>query len=517
MPRSSRHGNSYRLCLRLVIGVLDRSTHLAARRARVACCVLAVGAALSACGFTAGASADWTRFGYDAGRTNDARSGLKAGQVAGLVRRTAQLPGTVDSSPIFLGDVDVLGQKRNLLVVTTTYGRTLGLNPVTGAALWAFTPSSYGSLAGSAQISTASPVADPDKRFVYASSPDGRIHKLKLSDGSEVRSGEWPAVITRDPSHEKIASALNLSGRHVLATMGGYLGDAPPYQGKVVAIDRSTGHIAHVFNAVCSKRHVIIDPSGCFGNRAAIWGRAGAVVDPVTHDIYATTGNGPFNGRSAWGDSVLELGPGLGLRRHYTPKDQAQLEATDADLGSTSPALLPAPNGGAQAKFLLQGGKDGKLRLLRLSSSLHGITGDAGRRLGGEVQVLRTPGADVTPGAGEMFTAPAVRHGNGSTRIFIATDDGTAAYRLMDGRLHVIWRKRAGGTSPVIAGSIVWVYDRDGGLRAYRVGDGHLVRKLPAPSGHWNSPIVAAGRVYLPTGDANDHATSGSLSIYHAG
>jgi hypothetical protein len=483
----------------------------------MACCAVAACAALLAGGLTAGASADWTRFGYDAARTNAAPAGLTAAQVAGLVRRQVQLPGTVDSSPIFLGGVQVLGQKRNLLVVTTTYGRTLGLNPVTGATLWTFTPSSYNSLAGSAQISTASPVADPDKRFVYVASPDGRIRKLDLSNGAEVRSGEWPAVMTKDASHEKIASALNLSGRYVLATLGGYIGDTPPYQGKVVAIDRSTGHIARVFNALCSDRHRIIDPRTCTAKHAAIWGRAGAVVDPVAHDVYVTTGNGAFNGSTNWGDSVLRLGPGLGLKRHFTPSNQRQLEETDADLGSTSPALLPSPGGDSSTRFLLQGGKDAKLRLLSVSSSLHGVTGSAGHRLGGEVQTVSTPGADVTPGAGEMYTAPAVLHRSGSTRVFVATDDGTAAYRLKDGRLRVIWRKSAGGTSPVIAGSIVWVYDGDGGLRAYRVGDGHLVRQLSAPAGHWNSPIVANGRVYLPTGDANDHSTSGSLSIYHAG
>jgi hypothetical protein len=299
--------------------------------------------------------------------------------------------------------------------------------------------------------------------------------------------------------------------------MGGYVGDTPPYQGKVVAIDRSTGHIAHVFNALCSNHHTIIDPTTCPAKHAAIWGRAGAVVDPVTHDLYVTTGNGPFNGSSNWGDSVLQLGPGLGLKRHFTPSNQRQLEATDADLGSTSPALLPSPGGGLSTRFLLQGGKDAKLRLLRVSTSLHGVTGSAGSRLGGEVQTLSTPGANVTPGAGEMYTAPAVLHRSGSTRVFVATDWGTAAYRLANGRLHAIWRKSAGGTSPVVAGSIVWVYDRDGGLRAYRAGDGKPVGSMPAPAGHWNSPIVANGRVYLPTGDANDHATSGSLSIYHPG
>ena len=37
--------------------------------------------------------------------------------------------------------------------------------------------------AGSSQITTTSPIADPDRRFVYAASPNGLIHKLVARDG----------------------------------------------------------------------------------------------------------------------------------------------------------------------------------------------------------------------------------------------------------------------------------------------------------------------------------------------
>jgi hypothetical protein len=57
------------------------------------------------------------------------------------------------------------------------------------------------------------------------------------------------------------------------------------------------------------------------------------------------------------------------------------------------------------------------------------------------------------------------------------------------------------------------VYDPGGGLNVYRPDSGKLVRHFDLPSGHWNSPIVAGGRVYVPTGDSNDHSDSGELSI----
>jgi outer membrane protein assembly factor BamB len=453
---------------------------------------------------------DWTRFGYDAARTSRSPRGLSVAQVRRLRERRVRIDGTVDSSPIYVSRVPVRGRRHDLLVMTTSYGRTLGLDAATGAVLWRFTPRSYAAVKGSSQITNATPVLDPGRRYLYAASPDGQIHKLRVSSGRELTRGAWPASITRDATHEKIASALNIDGRRVLVTTGGYIGDAPPYQGKVAAIDRSSGRVVSVLNSLCVDRRSIIRPSSCSASDSAIWGRAGAVVDPVTHRIYASTGNGPFNGSTNWGDSVLELSAGVGgLLRHYTPVNQSRLNSEDADLGSSSPALLPAAGASRQTQFLLQGGKDSRLRLLDLGGSLHGVTGAAGRQLGGEAQSLPLPGGD-----GQLFTAPAVLHSRKQTVAFVATFSGTAAYRLAGGRLQRLWEKPTGGTSPVIAGGLLWVYDPNGGLNVYRPLSGARVRHFGAPGGHWNSPIVAGGRVYVPTGSANDHSTRGELSIF---
>jgi outer membrane protein assembly factor BamB len=451
---------------------------------------------------------DWTRFGYDAAKTNRSPRGLSAAQVGKLKEKRVTLAGMVDASPIYVSRVTVRGHKHDLLVVTTSYGRVLGLDAASGAVLWRFTPKSYDSIKGSAQITQSTPVLDPSRSFVYSISPDGHVYKLRVSSGRQVTKGGWPTPITRNPVREKGGASLNLDGGHVLATMGGYVGDQPPYQGKVVAISRSTGKVTGVFNSLCADRRRIIDPSSCGSQESAIWGRAGAVVDPHTHRIYATSSNGPFNGVTDWADTVLELSPGVGkLLRHYTPTNQKELEDTDGDLGSTSPALLPRA-GSSRTAFLLQGGKDRKLRLLSLASSLHAATGAAGKTLGGEVQTLPMPGDT------QMFTAPAVLRSKSATMTFVATNSGTAAYRLSGGKLKTVWHNSSGGTSPVIAGGLVWIYDPSGGLNVYRPKSGKLVRRLDAPAGHWNSPIVAGGRVYLPTGSANDHGTTGELSIY---
>jgi outer membrane protein assembly factor BamB len=454
---------------------------------------------------------DWTEFGYNAQRSNSgpADTGITAKNVAGVKARVVHLPGTVDSSPIELAGVHVRGRRRDVIVVTTTYGRTLALDAATGATLWQYAPADIGAYQGSAQITTATPIADPDRRYAYATTPDGLIHKLSLLTGHEITSSHWPVRVTFDPRHEKLAAALNISGPDVIAVTGGYYGDAPPYDGHVVLIDRASGRIAHIWNSLCSDRHRLIPaascPSATVRGDNAIWARAGTVVEPGSGRILVATGNGAFNGSTNWGDSVLELSPSLVLLHSWTPTDQGRLQATDGDVGSTAPALLGSG-------LALQGGKAGVLSLLALGR-LDGTTGGPSPRLGGELQDLPAPGDT------EVLTAPAVAREGARTWAFVADDSSTAAYELGTGsapRLARVWARSTPGTSPVLAGGLLYIYDPVGGrLVVSEPTSGQVLASLPAAPGHWNSPIIVGGRIVLPEGNANDHASSGTLVIYH--
>jgi hypothetical protein len=432
--------------------------------------------------------------------------------VGRLQRRVVHIDGVADSSAVELHAVRVRGHRRDVAIVTTTYGRTIAIDVGTGARLWEFVPSDIRSYEGSAQITTASPVADPDRRFVYAASPDGLIHKIRVADGRQVRAGRWPARITFSPSREKIGGALNLHGRDVIAVTGGYFGDAPVYQGHVAVIDRQTGRVTHVWNSLCSGRHHLIDPPrSCPATDSAIWARAGAVIEPGSGRILVATGNGPFNGSTNWGDSVLELTPdATRLLHNWTPANEAQLNASDTDLGSTAPALLPAVDG---RRLAVQGGKQGILDLLNLGS-LDGTTHGAGPRLGGQLQTISAPGG------GEVLTTPAVWNHGGRTYVFVANDDNTYAYVLGGGRnprLSVAWRQAPAGSSPLVAGGLLYVYDIESGKLNVRVpATGQLLASLQAGGGHWSSPIVVGGRIVLPVGGStSDAAQTGIVDIYH--
>ncbi len=471
---------------------------------------VSAGAIPSPAGPTALAAAtalsEWPEFGLNPQRSDSSEraTGITSANVAHLRRLRITLPGTVDSSPIYLHAALVDGALHETIVVTTTYGITLAIDARSGQILWKFTPPGYAGWAGSAQITTASPLLDPDGKYVYATSPNGLIHKLALTDGSEDREGAWPVSVTRDPTHEKLGAALNIDGPDLLVATSGYLGDIPPYQGHVVLIERSSGRLLSVFNTLCANRRELQVPSTCPASDSAILSRSGPVVEPGDKRILIDTGNGPWNGSTDFGDSVLELTlPALTLRQSFTPTDQEHLNTNDLDLGSSAPALL------GEDRVVLAG-KDGIMRVLELSR-LDGRSVSSHTLLGGELQQL------PIPGGGQLFTAPAVWRHDGRTTMFVGDEHATAAYVLRRGRLYEAWQNSTPGTSPVMAGGLLYVYDPSaGGIYVYRPGSPHPIAKLPGSSGHWNSPIVVDGHVVEPEGDANAHETSGTLEIFSA-
>ncbi len=453
---------------------------------------------------------EWPEFGLDPQRSDvsELASGISPADLARLRHITVTLPGTVDSSPIYLHGASVEGATRDVIVVTTTYGRTIAIDAGSGAILWTFTPPGYGRWAGSAQITVASPVADPDHQWVYATSPNGLIHKLSLADGSEDTGGSWPVSITREPVHEKLGAALNIDGPDIVAATSGYLGDIPPYQGHVVVVERSSGRLLSVFNTLCANRRYLQVPSTCPASDSAILSRGGPVVEPGGERILIDTGNAPWNGTTDFGDSVLELSfPALELRQSFTPTNQEELNTHDVDLGSSAPVLL------GENRVVLAG-KDGIMRVLVLSRlDGHPPSGARARvhPLGGEVQRL------PIPGGGELFSAPAVWHRQGHTTMFVADEHATGAYVLRGGRLYQAWQSSTPGTSPVMVGGLLYVYDYvAGGIYVYRPGSPRAIAKLPGEPGHWNSPIVVDGHIVEPEGDANDHLLTGRLEIFSA-
>jgi hypothetical protein len=307
----------------------------------------------------------------------------------------------------------------------------------------------------------------------------------------------WTTPITKLPAREKIASPLREFRGHIIAVTTGYFGDSPPYQGHVAVLDAQSGELLHVWNSLCSGQPGLLVPNECPSTMSGIWGRAGAVIDAATGDIFVATGNGPYNGKTDWGDSTIQLDKDAAqILGNFTPSNNTELDRRDLDIGSTSPVFLGDG-------LLAQGGKDKQIRLIDIGS----IAG-ASQHQGHERQIVSTPSGSM------LLTAPAVWRNDGSTWMFAADDGGTAAWKLEGGKLVEKWKNRNGGTSPVIAGGLLYVYDPRGKLRIYEPKGRSQIADLVTGSGHWNSPIVVDGRIALPEGNANKHAKSGLLDIW---
>jgi outer membrane protein assembly factor BamB len=450
---------------------------------------------------------DWLRFGYDPARgdAGPAETGITADNVGRIVLTRISLAGSVDSSPIYLRDALIRGQRHDVFIATTAYGRVAAVNADSLRLLWEFTPPGYSGWAGTGRITTSSPAVDRSRQYVYSAAPNGFIYKLRIATGAAVRSRGWPVLITKSPAFEKISSPLNINGNLLLATTSSF-GDVGDYQGHVLVIDSRSGRVLRVWNALCGRTRRLLAPPSCGWSGAGIWARAGVVVQPGTGNLLFATGNGVWDGLSAWSNSVIVLSPD-GRRRigSWTPLDWMALSTEDLDIGSTAPALL-------SNWVAVQGGKDGKLRLLDLRfierKRPRGILGHA-------LQVMPGPG-------GAVFSAPAVWKSGGRTWLFVSTSSHVAGYTFSGHKLALRWNQPVQGptlgTSPVVAGGLLYLNNvANRSLDVYRPTTGKLITSLPAGDGHWNTPIVTDGRIALGEGDANSEPASGGLDVYSFG
>jgi outer membrane protein assembly factor BamB len=403
----------------------------------------------------------------------------------------------IDAGLIYLKGVRVQGASHDVFFGTTYLGRTVAIDADAGKVLWEYAPPGFdentaaaGAPAGGRgfmvkQITNSTPVADDNREFVYAASPDGNVTKISIADGKAV----WRTAVTKLAVLEKLDSPLSFIDGHVVISTAGYVGDTPPYQGHIVVLDAKSGAIEHVWNSLCSDRRELIDPKTCEQTQSAIWGRAGIVRDPGTGNLLFATGNGPYDGKTAWGDTLIMLDPNATqMLGNWTTTDNDNLNRRDLDMGSTSPVLLGDG-------YIAQGGKDGKIRLL----SMELIKGAVPHQ-GDELQVV------PVPGGAQLLSASATVKIDGKQYLFASAGrGGTTAWTFgPDRKLTEAWSSQSGGNSPFYAGGLLYIYDAQGGrLQIFEAVNGKLVASLECGNGHWNSAIVADNRIALPEGNVS--------------
>jgi PQQ-like domain len=418
----------------------------------------------------------------------------------------ASLPEAADGSPVYVSRVLAMRRLRDLVIVTTTKGRAVALDALTGEIVWMTEPPA------GPRWTTSSPVVDLRRNVVYSYALDGYVHRYDLAGGSEITGNGWPQLVTLKGGVEKGSSALTMATTpdghsYLYATVAGYPepGDDGDYQGHVVVIDLDRDE-QKIFNAACSDKlmHFIEngnDANDCAHVQSGIWARAGAVYDPLLNRTFVTTSNGDYDadrGGYNWGDTIVALRPDGTLDDgtpldSYTPVDFKRMQDDDRDFGSSSIVILPLAHRDALPRLGLQAGKDGTLRLVNLAD----LSGRGGpRHIGGELSIVSVPQG------GGVLTRPATYLApDGTTWVVVTTRRGTSGLALVvkDGvpSLEPRWQNTDDAATPVIVGDVAYMA-RSGEVVAFDPTTG---RRVWSDGGigtiHWQSPIVVSGRLYV--------------------
>jgi hypothetical protein len=306
--------------------------------------------------------------------------------------------GYVYGSPLILSNQTIDGAKHNVLYVATENDSVYAYDADTcggGTPLWKISVLQSGEtpLADEAILPyvgiTSTPVIDPASGTLYVvsteeSSAGGsfRLSALNIATGAQkfggpvtisasvaaTNSDSVNGVQTLDTSRLQRAALLLANGKV-------YIGFGGCHSGWLLAYNATTLAQVGVFNASPK-----LNGEGTYASAGGIWmGGAGPVADSEGN-IYVTTGNGPWDGLTAWGDSVLKFGPtpvsgANGTMQpidYFTPSIYQFMDCFDADLAAGGLLLVPG------STTLVAGGKTGTLYLVNSSSLGHETSNDAG-------------------------------------------------------------------------------------------------------------------------------------------
>lgn len=290
-----------------------------------------------------------------------------SGGTFGLLH-TWSVTGRVMAQPLIAPGIITSNGSKDLLIVTTAGGfveafdaNNYSSNPVWSDSLGSgFTPIPA-NFYGEAQACISTPVIDLAGGYVYAvcanSTPVWTLYKIRLTTGavaaSTAISGQYPG--TGDPSGGDTViggqlqfkgtssynrSGLALSGGKVYIGFGS-IGDNHPYHGWVFAYDAGT---------LTQTAVICLSPSS-YG--AAVWNSAAGIMVDASGNLYTNTGNGGYDGVTAFGNSIVKLSPSLAVSDWFTPSNWATLETGDLDLSSSHAMLMS--NG-----VIIAGGKDSR-------------------------------------------------------------------------------------------------------------------------------------------------------------
>jgi hypothetical protein len=306
--------------------------------------------------------------------------------------------GAVYAQPLWVANLSVNGGAHNVVYVATEHDTVYAFDADNSACtnVWGTAKSllvsgetwvnsigdtGCGDLSPDIGI-TGTPVIDPATNTLYvvtkSKNPSTapatfhqRLHALDLATGAEKAGspvevsaqvngnggGSTGGKINFDALINAQRSALLLSndasGKHVIIAGASHC-DFGQYHGWVMSYNPAN---------LAQEAVVNVSPNGVL---SGIWMAGGGPAADSNGNIYLSTGNGTFNSaNSNYGDAIVKLAPPSGgtfaISSFFSPLDQSNLEAVDADLGSGGLVLLPDLAAGPNQHLLVQAGKDGRV------------------------------------------------------------------------------------------------------------------------------------------------------------
>ncbi len=285
---------------------------------------------------------------------------------------TLKTDGDIYTQPLFLSGVEIPGKGRHdVLFVATEHDSVYAFDAYgkPAAPLWQVSLLKDGVTTVPAQDVqcpfiapevgiTSTPVIDPGTGTLYvlvrtkerggvsSTGYHQRLHALAVSTGGEKfggpvniqasmsgrGAGSSGGKLEFDPLRENPRAALLLANRMVYLTWASSC-DVGPYHGWAMAYDARTLKQKAVFNTSPDA-----DDSG-------IWASDTGPAADQSGNVFFATGNGRFDaarGGRDYGDTLLKFdGQSMKLIDYFAPFNVDELSASDSDLGSGGPMLLP--------------------------------------------------------------------------------------------------------------------------------------------------------------------------------
>ena len=447
--------------------------------------------------------------------------------------------GQIDGQALFLSQLAVPGQgNKDVLYVATENDTVYAVDAqsISGSSatiLWKTRVLPSGESPGTSlpcgNISpngiTATPVIDRTHNAIYVEAMSQnsagniihRLHALDLTNGGELFGGPTTitatylgtgghssgGVVTFDPSVQHDRAALLESGNNIYTAWSGLWGDCGPYSAWVIAFDAGTLKQSGAIDLV---------PNNSGGG---MWMGGGGPAADASGNVYVISGNGfgdTPGTNSSYGNSFVRLTTSAGLKvgDYFTPFNTLSEDGADADFGSAGPLLLPdlVDAGNVTRHLAVGAGKDGNLYVINRDNL--GQFNSAKNNVYQQFQLSSNENHSspvffnntvyICPENSTLKAFPV-------SKALLATSPSSQSAHVFGGN----------GAVPSISANgaaegIVWALDHGAGI-LFAYDASNLTRELydsnqaasnrdhfAAVGGHFITPMIANGRVYIGTG-----------------